>query len=349
MLPAVARSEREPGASDRQADGPWDLRAVPCDFCGASDADVLLSGTDRAFGLPGEFFVVRCRTCGVVRTNPQPTPESLATAYPPSYAPYRRPPQSPGPPGGWLRRALATYRRYPLGRPAAGAWRALLRPWAALRLNSRRNVEYLPYTGGGWLLDVGCGAGRYLMTMAAAGWHVEGLDLSPEAVRVCCQAGLAVHQGSLPGAALGSGNFDAVTLRATLEHVPSPLATLRAARDLLRPGGRLMVIVPNFASLAAARFGPAWYGLDLPRHLTHFTPHTLTRFLEKAGLEVETLRQRARPTFTRHTYGWLAKETGRRRHRWLARSRTLVGAFADLGRLLGRGDDLVAIARRPEA
>jgi hypothetical protein len=110
----------------------------------------------------------------------------------------------------------------------------------------------------------------------------------------------------------------------------------------------VLVVVPNFASLASAWFGAAWYGLDLPRHLTHFTPATLSRFLEKAGLEVESVRQRSRPTFTRHSYGWLAEETGRRRHRWLARSRLVVGLVAAAGRLAGRGDDLVAVARRPE-
>ena len=225
----------------------------------------------------------------------------------------------------------------------------LLGPWASLRLKNRRNIEYLPYTGDGRLLDVGCGTGRYLMTMAAAGWQVEGVDLSPAAVRVCREAGLVVHHGTLPSVALEATSFDAVTLRATLEHVPSPLTTLRAARALLRPGGRLMIIVPNFGSLAVAWFGSACFGLGLPWHLTHFTPYTLTRFLDKAGFAVEALRQRARPTFTRHSYRWLAKETGKWRHRWLGRSRTLVGTFAALGRLLGRGDDLVAIARRPEA
>lgn len=327
--------------------GPWRLADVPCDFCGHADADVLLAGRDRAFGLPGAFAVVRCRACGLVRTNPQPTPESLPTAYPEAYSPYQGGTRSPRPPAGALRWALVNVRGYPLGQPAGPVLRALLGPWARWRLNRRRNVGYLPYTGEGRLLDVGCGAGRYLARMAAAGWTAEGLDSSPTAVRVCRDAGLVCHEGTLPGADLAAGSFDAVTLWAALEHVPSPLATLRAARDLLRPGGHVLASVPNIESLAARHFAAAWYGLDLPRHLTHFSPATLARHFEKAGLEVERIHQRARPTFTRHSYAWLAEETGKGRHRRLARSRLLVGLMAAAGRLTGRADDLVAIARRP--
>jgi len=339
---AAAATDTAPAPS-----GPWRLADVPCDFCGEADADVLLTGRDRAFGLPGEFAVVRCRACGLVRTNPQPTQESLATAYPEAYSPYQDGTRSPRPPEGALRWALVNILGYPLGEPAGPVVQALRGPWARWRLTRRRNVGYLPYAGEGRLLDVGCGAGRYLARMAAAGWTAEGLDASPTAVRVCREAGLVCHQGTLPGANLEAASFDAVTLWAALEHVPSPLATLRAARDLLRPGGRVLASVPNIESLAARHFGDAWYGLDLPRHLTHFSPATLARHFEKAGLEVERIHPRARPTFTRHSYAWLADETGKRRHRRLARSRLWVGLIATAGRLLGRAYDLVVIARRP--
>src|SRR5207245_2811653 len=67
------------------------------------------------------------------------------------------------------------------------------------------------------------------------------------------------------------------------------------------PGGRLVVSVPNLASLAFHWFGAAWIGLDLPRHLTHFTPRTLARMLERAGFEVERVQPIRHNSWLRHS------------------------------------------------
>ena len=55
-------------------------------------------------------------------------------------------------------------------------------------------------------------------------------------------------------------------------------------------GGRLFVAVPNIDSQAFRWFGQAWYGLDLPRHLTHFSPVTLQVMIERAGFQVVKVR-----------------------------------------------------------
>src|SRR5205823_4386530 len=65
-----------------------------------------------------------------------------------------------------------------------------------------------------------------------------------------------------------------------------PLDILRAAHHLLAPGGKLIVAVPNIDSLAFRWFGSAWNGLDLPRHLVHFSPATLRLMLQRAGFRV---------------------------------------------------------------
>src|SRR5262249_8349053 len=62
------------------------------------------------------------------------------------------------------------------------------------------------------------------------------------------------------------------------------------ARRLLAPGGKVIVAVPNIDSLQFRWFGAAWYGLDLPRHLTHFTPDTLKAMLQRAGFGVRRMR-----------------------------------------------------------
>jgi SAM-dependent methyltransferase len=70
-----------------------------------------------------------------------------------------------------------------------------------------------------------------------------------------------------------------------LEHVTNPGALLGEIHRLLRPGGVLLVSVPNFGSPEARASGAGWFHLDVPRHLVHFTPDTLASCLRGAGME----------------------------------------------------------------
>jgi len=327
---------------------PWQLEEVPCDYCGSRDADVLLRGRDRAHGMPGEFNVVACRRCGLARTSPRPTVESLAAAYPEEYPEHQVDGREARAPQGLLRWALVNRRGYPLGRRSPAAVRWLMAPLAAAALSGRRTFGYLPYTGEGRLLDFGCGVGGYVATMAAAGWKSEGIDMSAEAVRRGREAGLTLHLGTLPGADLAPQLYEVVTMWQALEHVPSPKATLEAVRRLLRPGGRLLVVCPRLDSLDARWFGAAWFALELPRHLTHFTAATLRRHLEAAGFEVETLRSVRRPAILRRSFAQVADETGRAIHRRLARSRVVPGLVSWISLLAGRTGQMMCVARRKD-
>jgi len=327
----------------------WQLEEVPCDYCGSREADVRITGRDRAHGLPGEFRVVECRRCGLARTSPRPTLESLASAYPEEYPEHQSDGGAARPPRGLLRWALINWRGYPFGCRAPAAVRGLLWPVAAVTLDRRRALGYVPYRVDGRLLDFGCGVGRYVGRMKAAGWRAEGIDVSPEAVRLGRQAGLLLHHGTLPGADLPAESFDVVTMWQALEHVPSPKATLEAVGRLLRPGGRLVVVCPRLDSLDARWFGSCWFALELPRHLTHFTAATLRRHLEATGFEVERVRSVRRPAVLRRSFAQLADETGSALHRRLARSRLASGLMSWISLFAGRTGQMMVVARRHEA
>ena len=116
--------------------------------------------------------------------------------------------------------------------------------------------------------------------MHQAGWRVTGVDCAADTVAQLRRSlGVPVLLGSLPHAELQERSFDVVTMWHSLEHVHHPLDTLRAARRLLAPGGRLVIAVPNIESTAYRWFGPAWFGLDLPRKLCHRQDSTLHGFL----------------------------------------------------------------------
>jgi len=329
------------------ASHPWQLEEVPCDFCGASQAEVLLSSPDRMLGRPVEFRVVRCTACGLARMDPRPTAAGLAAGYAATYVAPAAPAKGGRPPRGLLRWALVNYRDYPLGTKAPPAIRWLLRPFGAWALWGRKGLAAPPYEGQGRLLDFGCGTGKFVARMAAAGWHAEGLDLSPDAVRAGRAAGLNLREGTLPGTDLPPESCDVVTMWGSLEHVPSPKATLAAARTVLRPGGLLLVAVPRFDSLPARWFGPAWYPLGLPLHLTQFTRASLRRYVESAGFRVERTVSVPRSGWLRGSFAHLADDTGRGLHRRLSRSRVVVGLMGLWSRLAGRAEQVICLARRP--
>jgi len=324
----------------------WELEEVPCDYCGSADADVLYSARSHECCPPGFFNLVVCRECGLVRTSPRPTLESLPAAYPSSYPPHQRARREARSPRGPLRWVLVNYRNYPISRPASLFTRTLLLPLAALILGRRRFLRYVPREGKGRLLDFGCGSGSYVARMMAAGWEAEGLDLSSNAVAVGREAGLTIHEGTLPGAEFPDGHYDAITMWHSLEHVPSPKATLKAIHDLLRPGGLLLVACPRFDSLAANWFKSNWGGLRLPGHLTHFSRGSLKRHLQAAGFEVTRFYSWGSKTDIRLSFTRLSNETGNSFHRRLARSRLVARLLSYAALVTRRTSRMVWLARK---
>jgi len=69
-----------------------------------------------------------------------------------------------------------------------------------------------------------------------------------------------------------------------LEHVPDPLAVLRAASSLLKAGGILAVGVPSAEAMSYRIFGDRWFHLDPPRHLSIPSHRALKNAIESAGL-----------------------------------------------------------------
>lgn len=135
----------------------------------------------------------------------------------------------------------------------------------------------------GRLLDVGSGRGRFLAAASAAGWDAVGIEFEPALARMARDRyGVEVVVGDAVSAPV-DGPFDVITMWHVLEHLPDPLAAIERARELLVPNGRLVVSVPNNDSWQARLGGDDWLHLDIPRHIYHFTPGSLTLLVERAG------------------------------------------------------------------
>jgi SAM-dependent methyltransferase len=306
------------------------LSAGACPACGEPlPESPAIRGGDRLHGIEGDFVVHVCPACGSGRTLPYVPAERLGELYPTAYNAYRLPANP-------ILRALATglYRwRY---------WRGLRRP----------PLGELATIAPGRLLDVGSGRGDLGVVLGVRGWTVVGLEPSPDACAEARSRGIEAVQGTLATASAAlEGGFDAVVFQHSLEHVAEPIDDLQAARELLRPGGLLLVSLPNFGSWYARRFGADWFHLDLPRHRSHFTARGLETLVRRAGLEL------SRTTTSTSADGLPMsvqyRRFGERRYRdgfalYAATGVTLASAplTALADRLAGEGDLLHAVARR---
>ncbi len=217
--------------------------------------------------------IVECGACGVLFVSPRPTAAAIERFYSAS-GHYDHWDREPGRAAMWERRVARVRRHVPSGR----------------------------------LLDVGSGQGDF-GSVARRYFTVEGTEISAEGVRLAKERhGLDIHRGELLDLDLPRGAYDVVTIWHVLEHVPNPGAVLARSAELLRPGGVLVVAVPNTdvgfqvtrsvlrSALATTRGKPARRGVRIERlkldrpeeeiHLTHFTLGTLTRAMGSVGLSV---------------------------------------------------------------
>jgi 2-polyprenyl-3-methyl-5-hydroxy-6-metoxy-1,4-benzoquinol methylase len=234
--------------------------------CEREDHVVLTAG-DRLHGLPGEFTVVRCGGCGLMRTDPRPTIETISYYYPSDYSPY----------------VTSRVQNEPDHLEGNG-WRARIRKMLEF------NVTRLPPDlGAGRLLEIGCASGAFLHEMAQAGWEVQGLEPSEQAGEAAQALGYPVHIGTLETAPDPDEQFDLVVGWMVLEHLHEPVEALRKLLGWTRPGGWIALSVPNAGAVEFRLFRDRWFALQLPTHLYHFTPATVRATLEQAGWKFDRI------------------------------------------------------------
>ncbi len=188
----------------------------------------------------------------------------------------------------WADEHAKEFRRRQQRQPVILYFSRLLRP---LRpdTNSRMLSQTLRFRREGRLVDFGCGEGGFL-GCAAPYFDLTGIELSPRSAKISRRQvpSAMIFEGPVTEVAereLPAAAFDVVTQFGYIEHEWCPLAGLRAAHRLLKPGGITVIKTPNYASWNRHIRGLNWCGYHLPGHCNYFTPRTLTRLLRSAGFE----------------------------------------------------------------
>ncbi len=235
---------------------------LSCPWCGSPDLAPHLLTTDLLQLKPGVFRLDRCRQCGHVFQNPRLSAEGLQYYYRDFYDGMNFSKMQKG-----MRRKRATYRR--------------------------RASALLPFTTTpvAWL-DVGAAHGHFCKTARNVfpGTLFHGLDASASLAEAVVQGHVdRAFQMELPAllnSPLRATGYDVISMFHVLEHVTDPRTYLECAMELLKPGGLMVIEVPNPACPMARLLGRYWLPWLQPQHL-HLAPrHNIVRLLGELGWDV---------------------------------------------------------------
>ncbi len=142
--------------------------------------------------------------------------------------------------------------------------------------------------GVGRILDMGCGTGDFLKFCEDAGWSIDGIEPNEKARQIASEKTRFKDYKATIDELIDSSpeKFDVITLWHVLEHIPDLKDSIVKIKTLLKPGGVLILALPNFKSNDASHYGPYWAAFDVPRHLWHFSRASVEQIFSEIDMKV---------------------------------------------------------------
>lgn len=250
-----------------------------CRICHHEAGSQIFRAREMMYGTREEFDYVECAACGCVQIKE--IPDDLGRHYPADYFAFRSYERYSHNP---LRRLIDPYRvRHRFGAPN------LIGRIAETVSQPLTYIDWLKHAGLGGdahVLDVGCGGGKTLVTMALGGIPTcHGVDPYIP-THTIYDIGVTIWQiGLADFAASADETYDLVMFHHSFEHVIDPLAELRSAAQVLSPRGTILIEVP-VAAHAWEQYRGDWSNLDPPRHIHILTRRSMDHLADQAGLRV---------------------------------------------------------------
>ena len=246
------------------------MESIPCPITGSREFKPFLQAPDR-FNLKGQpWQLVQSTASGLVMLDPRPCMNEMAAHYPAeAYDPFLNRTNA---------RSLRDKTYLAISNVLLAGKARIVMKGVGTPAESTR------------ILEAGCSTGRLLLRLhrnhEVPLANLCGIETDRQAAESARNAGLLhISESGLDKTGF-STRFDRIVFWHMLEHLHRVGEALDNARELLKPGGQLVIALPNIGSLDARRYGPNWIALDAPRHLYHFTPETLGKLLEKHGFSV---------------------------------------------------------------
>jgi SAM-dependent methyltransferase len=229
-----------------------------CPACGAPEFAQQLSCIDHTYS-KNSFTVVSCNSCGLLFTNPRPDERGIGVYYNnPDYVSHTDTKQ------GLLFWLYSIVKSYTLGRK-----KNLLE-----QISPEKTI-----------LDYGAGSGDFSNELASHGWDVSSFEPDVNARTLILKKNQSIELvDSL--SSLSDNSKSVITLWHVLEHIHQLKETIEQFHRVLTDNGKLIIAVPNHNSFDAAFYREGWAAYDLPRHLYHFNPETITSLMLPLGFRL---------------------------------------------------------------
>ena len=243
------------------------MKLISCNNC---RSEIFSQIFEKSSSLGETFSVVRCRDCGLVQVNPQPSSGEVAKYYSDEY---------------FTKRTERGYDNY-----YSDKIRNEIERVFTLNLNDLGFFEWEKnLTARKSTIDVGCAAGYFVNFMKARTWEASGIEIADGPVKFARDIlKLNVIQSDFLNWDKSFENkFDLITLWASIEHLHKPKETLIKIFNHLKPDGRVIVSTCRYGILARMN-GMNWRYLNVPEHLYYYSLDGLTKQCEEIGFRLES-------------------------------------------------------------
>jgi len=214
----------------------------------------------------GAWDIEECKTCGFAKINPMPSRDNRKLCYSEEEVVTRNTKKK-----SFSRNISRAMKRF--------FGKVTKRNKSEIFYNKLR--KHLPPKSK--ILDIGCGDGSFLQ-LAKNQFNCAGIEISEYLASLAGRIdGVDIRSGNFLSTDFGGETYDAITLISLLEHLDDPLDALRKCFSLLNKNGILLLKTVNYGCLNRKIKKEKWTGLRPPDHVVYFTPHSLSRILEKVG------------------------------------------------------------------
>ncbi len=256
-----------------------------CNICGNRNIQFLFKQHDKNLNIPNQFKMFKCKNCGILFLNPQPSYKELEKYYSnEKYYSLKKIDTS----SKKLDIKLFLYKTYFDEKNKNLIKRFLFSPIKFIIRGTRINKNYR-------LLDIGSGSGQFLYEMKKFGMQVNGIEPGKFNEKENKKYSLNIKKTNLINAKYKKESFDIITINHVLEHINNPNETLQEIKRIIKKNGLLIIGIPNSNSLAYKIFKKNWHQLDIPRHLINYSNKNIKILLKKNGFKIIKIRYNSRP------------------------------------------------------
>jgi 2-polyprenyl-3-methyl-5-hydroxy-6-metoxy-1,4-benzoquinol methylase len=231
---------------------------MSCPICKGKNSQSYMESFDDRYGYPGTFDLDKCLDCGHIYLTKEFSDDELENLYTKYYP----------------RAKLSVDDHKP--HKTGGSFTT----W----LNGDRRSAYRWVPEKVRILDIGCGFGESLAYHKSRDCDVYGVEADSNIQKVVDKFGYTIHIGLFNHEIYESNFFDYVTLDQVMEHVVDPINTLKGIEKILKPGGIIVLSVPNPRGWGRYCFGRRWINWHAPYHLHHYTLESMAYASREAGL-----------------------------------------------------------------